>query len=404
MRGAVAGLFRGPGRAILVLSITQVLGWGILIYPPVLTLPQVTAAHGWSLAFGMAGFSLGLVVSALLAPTIGGLIDRHGGNVVMSVGALAGAAGLASLAVAEQRWSFLISWLLIGAAMASTLYDPAFATLARLFGTGARRPITYVTLAGGFASTAGWPATQWLLQHLGWQSTYLAFAAVLLLVVAPLHALALPRHPAPPPPVLAGGAHPAVAAAMPAPIKPQGRPFWLIVAAFALYAFILSGVTSNLLAMLQRGGLSAAAAVSVGALFGPAQVAARLIDLTLAGRSNPLWVARGAVLLIAAAFALLLALGQSFAVAAAFAIAFGAANGVMTIARGALPLMLFGASGYGRVIGRIARPALFVQAAAPFLVALAVEQFSDRVVLELALLGAVAALACLLALNPSKAR
>ena len=403
MRGAVAGLFRGPGRAILVLSITQVLGWGILIYPPVLTLPQVTAAHGWSLAFGMAGFSLGLVVSALLAPTIGGLIDRHGGNVVMSVGALAGAAGLASLAVAEQRWSFLISWLLIGAAMASTLYDPAFATLARLFGTGARRPITYVTLAGGFASTAGWPATQWLLQHLGWQSTYLAFAAVLLLVVAPLHALALPRHPAPPPPVLAG-AHPAAAAAMPAPIKPQGRPFWLIVAAFALYAFILSGVTSNLLAMLQRGGLSAAAAVSVGALFGPAQVGARLIDLTLAGRSNPLWVARGAVLLIAAAFALLLALGQSFAVAAAFAIAFGAANGVMTIARGALPLMLFGASGYGRVIGRIARPALFVQAAAPFLVALAVEQFSDRVVLELALLGAIAALACLLALNPSKAR
>ncbi|MCK7473971.1 MAG: hypothetical protein MZV49_11565 [Rhodopseudomonas palustris] len=131
---------------------------------------------------------------------------------------------------------------------------------------------------------------------------------------------------------------------MPAPIKPQGRPFWLIVAAFALYAFILSGVTSNLLAMLQRGGLSAAAAVSVGALFEPAQVAARLIDLTLAGRSNPLWVARGAVLVIAAAFALLLALGQSFAVAAAFAIAFGAANGVMTIARGALPLMLFGAA------------------------------------------------------------
>ncbi|MGO3926978.1 MFS transporter [Rhodopseudomonas pseudopalustris] len=399
----MSGLLRGPGRAILVLSITQVLGWGILIYPPVLTLPQVTAAHGWSLAFGMAGFSLGLVVSALLAPTIGGLIDRHGGNVVMGAGALAGAAGLASLAVAEQRWSFLSSWVLIGAAMASTLYDPAFATLARLFGTGARRPITYVTLAGGFASTAGWPATQWLLQHLGWQSTYLAFAAVLLLVVAPLHALALPRHPSPPPPVMAG-AHPAAAAAMPAPIKPQGRPFWLIVAAFALYAFILSGVTSNLLAMLQRGGLSAAAAVNVGALFGPAQVAARLIDLTLAGRSNPLWVARGAVLVIAAAFALLLALGQSFAVAAAFAIAFGAANGVMTIARGALPLMLFGASGYGRVIGRIARPALFVQAAAPFLVALAVEQFSDRVVLELALLGAIAALACLLALNSSKAR
>ena len=148
----------GPGRAVLVLAFTQILTWGILIYPPVLTMPHVTAAHGWSLAFGMAGFSLGLIVSGLLSPVVGGLIDRHGGNVVMASGALAGALGLALFSVADHPATYLACWLLLGAAMSASLYDPAFATLTRIFGASARRQITFVTFAGGFASTVGWPA------------------------------------------------------------------------------------------------------------------------------------------------------------------------------------------------------------------------------------------------------
>jgi hypothetical protein len=178
-----------------------------------------------------------------------------------------------------------------------------------------------------------------------------------------------------------------------ATLRPEGWPFILLAAAFSLYSFILSGVTSNLLALLERGGLSAATAVTIGAMFGPAQVASRLADFMLAGRTHPLWIARGAVVLVVSAFAMLAFAGISFPLAALFAIGFGAANGVMTIARGALPLLMFGPAGYGRVIGRIARPALFVQAFAPFVVASAVETLSDRMVL---LLGTVLALAVLL--------
>ncbi|HEU0085131.1 MAG TPA: MFS transporter [Bradyrhizobium sp.] len=388
----------GPGRAVSVLSLTQILSWGILIYPPVLIMPRLTADHGWSLAFGMAGFSIGLVTSGMLSPTIGHLIDRHGGNIVMSAGALAGALGLVLLTLAEHRAVYLACWLLLGAAMASTLYDPAFATLTRIFGISARRQITFVTFAGGFASTVGWPATQLLLEHVGWRGTYLTFAAVLAFVVAPLHAFALPR-------TVAIAPLPAAASAtvLPAaPMRPEGWPFILLAAAFALHAFILSGVTSNLLAMLQRGGMDAATAVTIGALFGPAQVAARLTDFMLAGKTHPLWIARGAVALMAFAFAMLSFAGASPVVAGLFAIAFGAANGVMTIARGALPLLMFGPAGYGRVIGRIARPALFVQALAPFVVASAFERFSDRAVLETGIVGALLALACFLAIRPPR--
>jgi MFS family permease len=388
----------GPGRAVSVLSLTQILCWGILIYPPVLIMPQLTADHDWSLAFGMAGFSIGLVTSGILSPTIGHLIDRHGGNIVMSAGALAGALGLVLVTLADQRPAYLACWLLIGAAMSSTLYDPAFATLARIFGTSARRQITFVTFAGGFASTVGWPATHFLLLHFGWRGTYLTFAAVLAFVVAPLHAFALPRTVAvaPLPAVSSSTALPA------ATMRAEGWPFILLVAAFALHFFILSGVTSNLLAMLQRGGMDAATVVAVGALFGPAQVAARLVDFMLAGRTHPLWIARGAVMLTAFAFAMLAFVGASPLAAALFAIAFGAANGVMTVARGALPLVMFGPTGYGRVIGRIARPGLFVQALAPFVVASAVERFSDRTVLEMGIVGALLALSCFLAIRPPR--
>ena len=392
-------LVLGPERAVLVLSFTEILSWGILIYPPVLTVPHIAADHGWSLAFCMGGLSIGLIVSGILSPTACGLIDRHGGNSVMSLGAIAGAVGLVGIAFADRQPVYLACWLLVGAGMSSTLYDPAFTTLTRIFGASARRQITFVTFAGGFASTVGWPATHFLIEYFGWRGAYLTFAAVLILVVAPLHAFALPR---------AVFTAPAPVTTSTAPVEqnyllPRGTPFLLLTAGFALHAFLLSGVTSNLLAVLERGGIAAGTVVAIGALFGPAQVLARLADFTFAGRTSPLWVARAAVTTIVIAFTMLAILGISPVVAAIFAMMFGAANGVMTIARGALPLVLFGPVGYGRVIGRVARPALFLQALAPFAVASAVENLSNRTVLEIAAIGSLVALTCFIAIRPPNA-
>src|SRR5262245_12218838 len=183
----------GPWRAVLVLGVTQILAWGAIFYPPVLTVPLIAAERGWSMTFSMGGFSLALLTAGLVSPRVGLLIDRHGGHRVMPVGALLAALGLVLIVYVEHPVAYLAVWMLLGAAIAASLYDPAFATLGRIFGASARAPITALTLAGGFASTVSWPVTYLLMQHAGWRGTYLVYAAVLALVAAPLHALALPR-------------------------------------------------------------------------------------------------------------------------------------------------------------------------------------------------------------------
>jgi hypothetical protein len=388
----------GPWRAVLVLGVTQILAWGILFYPPVLMMPLIAADRGWSLSFAMAGFSLALLVAGSVAPTIGGWIDRYGGHVVMAAGSLVGALAVALLAFAAHPAAYLAVWVILGVAIAANLYDPAFATLGRIFGIGARKPITYLTLAGGFASTVSWPATQVSLTFTDWRGTYLIFAAVLALVAAPLHAFALPRTRAAPPPVSDNAA-----AIAPAYLPASGPVFFLVAAAFAAYAFIPSGLAAHLIAMFGRAGIDPATAVMIGALFGPSQVAARICELVFGGRAHPLNLARFSVALILAGFALLALFGFTLWAAIAFAIMFGAANGLLTIARGAVPLALFGATGYGRVLGRIAKPFQVMQAVAPLALAFVVERSGDAMALAVTAAFGVASLICLAVVRRPKA-
>jgi MFS family permease len=373
---ALRDVIAGPWRAVLVLGVTQILAWGTIFYPPVLTVPLIAHERGWSMTFAMGGFSLALLTAGLVSPRVGLLIDRHGGHRVMSIGSLLAAFGLALIVYADHPAAYLAVWMLLGVATAATLYDPAFATLGRIFGIAARRPITALTLAGGFASTVSWPVTHLLLNAVGWRGTYLVYAAVLALVAAPLHAFALPRTRA----SAAARSDPSAQAPITV-LPPTGWPFLLVAAAFAAYAFVPSGLSAHLLAIFARAGIDAATVVAIGALFGPAQVAARICELMVARRIHPLFVARFAVAMLLAAFALLALFGLSVATAATFAVMFGMANGLLTIARGAVPLALFGAAGYGHLMGRIGGPYLVMQAIAPLVLAFVAERTSDPTVL-----------------------
>ena len=396
---ALRDVIAGPWRAVLVLGVTQILAWGTIFYPPVLTVPLIADARGWSMSFAMGGFSLALLTAGLVSPRIGRLIDRHGGHWVMPIGSLLAALGLALLVFVVDPAAYLAVWALLGVATAATLYDPAFATLGRIFGVAARRPITVLTLAGGFASTVSWPMTHLLLDAVGWQGTYLVYAAVLALLAAPLHAFALPRGRAdstlPPD-------QPAQASA--AVLPSTGWSFLLVAAAFAAYAFVPSGLSAHLLAIFGRAGIDAATAVAIGALFGPAQVAARIGELVFARGIHPLQLARFAVAMLLTAFALLALVGLSVPAAATFAVMFGMANGLLTIARGAVPLALFGAAGYGRILGRIGGPYLVMQAIAPLVLAFVAERTSDPMVLAVVAAFAAISFIGFAAVRPPKPR
>ena len=386
----------GPWRAVSVLGLTQILAWGALFYPPVLTVPLMAADHGWSRSFAMAGFSLGLFVGGLCARYVGGAIDRYGGHVVMPIGSLIGAAGLTGLVWTPGVANYFAAWITIGVAMAASLYDPAFATLGRIFGSAARSPITVLTLAGGFASTVSWPATQFLIDKVGWRGTYLVYAALLVGLAAPLHAFALPREHAG---ATVRGATSDRAAKIPAPA--HGLTFLLVATGFAAYAFVPSALSAQLLAIFQRFGLSAATVVAIGMLFGPSQVVARICELSFARRLDPIWTARFAVGLLVSAFVLLAVLPFSATVAAMFAVMFGMANGLLTIARGTVPLVLFGASGYGRLMGRIGGPYLVVQAMAPVVLTYVADRVSDAAGLGLVAAFALVALSCFVLIRRS---
>jgi len=387
----------GRGRAVPVLGATEIIAWGTLIYPPVLIVPIIAVERGWSLAFGMSGFSLALFTGGLVSPFVGRMIDERGGHVVMTAGLLLAAAVFMALIVAVHPIAYLAAWAMLGVAMAASLYDAAFASLTRVFGAMARRPLTAITLAGGFASTVSWPLTRLLVDLGGWRMALAGFACLTAAVAAPLVFLALPRTRASDDPVEReiGGAIKSV-------LPPRGRPFVFVAAAFASYAFVPSALAAHMLAIFQRHDIAPATAVVIGMIFGPAQVMARVCELTIGRRLAPIAIALGALGLLLAALAMLGLFGVTVPTAALFALAFGTGNGLMTLARGNVPLSLFGPGGYGRMIGRIAGPSLVIQSAAPFTLAFVIDRSSDAVALALIGLFALFALVSLLSVNRTR--
>jgi len=287
------------------------------------------------------------------------------------------------------------AWVLIGVGMATGLYEAAFAALVRLHGHDSRNLITGITLFAGFASTVGWPLTTLLEAEVGWRGACFAWAGLHLLLGMPLN-LALPRAgPPPPPPVSAGGAD----AAAEAPARAGRRRAALILAfVFAVTWFVSTAMAAHLPRLLQAFGATLTAAVAIGALVGPAQVGGRLLEFGVLRHVHPLLSARLAALMHPVGAVLLALLGAPLA--AVFAILHGAGNGILTIAKGTLPLVLFGAHGYGLRQGLLMVPARVAQASAPWLFGILLDRFGAGALWFSTALGMAAFLALLLLPRP----
>ena len=384
-------------RVVAALGTAQTLSWASSYYLPAVLAEPMARSLGVDRPFVFAAFSLALIVSALLGPWSGRQIDRHGGRPVLMATNGLFALGLAGLGLAQGPVSLMAAWALIGVAMGCGLYEAAFATLVRLYGSDSRNSITGITLIAGFASTVGWPLSAWLESHYGWRNACFTWAALHLVLGLPLNAWV--RGPAAGPAATPSGptaaaptaAAPAAASSPPPPPRYASA---VVSYVFAATWFTSTAMASHLPGMLQAAGASLAVAVGVGALVGPAQVAGRLLEFGFLRRVHPLLSTRLATL--AHPLGVLALLGAGPALAPAFALLHGSGNGILTIAKGTLPLALFGPQGYGQRQGWLMLPSRVSQAFAPLLFGVALQAWGARALWLTAGLGLSACAALLL--------
>ncbi|MFG6084083.1 MFS transporter [Paracoccus litorisediminis] len=340
---------------ISALGVVQIFAWGSSYYLLGVFAAPIAADTSWSLSWIVGGLSLGLFVAGIASPRLGVAIRKHGGKPILALSSLLLASGLVILATAPVQYAFFAGWVVIGLGMGAGLYDAAFATLGGIYGREARSAITSLTLWGGFASTACWPLSAFLIENIGWRWSCIAYAAIQIGVCLPLILFVLPGQKQ----IATTSTEPET----PLRLSPSENRAYLIIMAITVMAGLAVTIVSvHLLTILQTRGLSMAEAVSLGALIGPAQVSARLIEMASGGRHHPIWTLAAAAGLSALGL-ILLATGLPFLGTAIFM--YGAGNGIFSIARGALPLALFGADRYAPIMGRIARPSLMAQAVAP---------------------------------------
>ncbi|MDX2205422.1 MAG: MFS transporter [Hyphomicrobiaceae bacterium] len=345
------------------LGTSQTLAWASSYYLIAILAPAMARDTGTSSMAVFAAFSASLLISALLGPRVGRTIDSIGGREVLAISNLVFAAGLGILAVAPSFPLLAVGWLVMGLGMGLGLYDAAFAALGRIYGHQARASITGITLLAGFASTVGWPLTAWGDATLGWRGTCAAWAIAHVAIGLPLNLLILPR--------LRHTTN--TGAQAEAPHVPMDRAMWLLGFAFAAGWIVSTAMAAHLPRLLEAAGASTAQAIAAAALVGPAQVAARVLEAGLLSRYHPLVSARLSTLTHPVGAGLLL-LGGGW-LAAPFTLLHGAGNGILTIARGTVPLAVFGPENYGYRLGLIGAPARILQAGAPIAFGALIDHF-----------------------------
>jgi hypothetical protein len=274
-------------------------------------------------------------------------------------------AGLFALAHVRSEPAYLVVWVFLGLGMRLCLYDAAFAALVQVTPSRGRTAISYLTLFGAFASSVFWVLGHALEEQVGWRQTLVLFALINLVVCVPLHWWGLARRET-------ADATPDPAGGRPAspdgpPLEGRARSVAIVLFALimSLNGFVFGVISVQLVPMLEAAGLATAAAVWVASMKGVAQFGGRVVEIVFARNLRAITVGRIAIGVLPPSLLLLLLGTGSLPMVVAFTLLMGAAQGVITIVRGAVPLALFGARGYGAVLGAIATPILVVNAASP---------------------------------------
>jgi predicted MFS family arabinose efflux permease len=354
---------------VVLIGLTQTLGFASTYYIPAVLAEPMAKDLGLSSIWVFTAFSAAMITSALIGPVAGRHVDRLGGRGLLIASNLLFALGLLVLAMMSNAVMLVLGWLIIGVGMGIGLYEIAFAALVAIYGKEARAAVTGVTLIAGFASTIGWPLSAWMGAEFGWRWACAGWAGVQLLLALPMHL------------VLPSGVHNMMSEPVPAPLRQTTSPRFamvLLAYVFGVTMFISTSLSSHFPRILEAAGTTTAVAIAAGALMGPAQVVARLVDFTFSRKLHPLISGRIAAAGHPVAALALMVVGPPAAFV--FSVLHGAGNGLMTIVKGTLPLALFGPGGYGHRQGLLSAPGRVAQALSPVIFGLVLERYGANAI------------------------
>lgn len=352
---------RGEGLAVWLLALGQTLTYAALYYSFAALLPDLEVATGWSKAQLAAGPTLAFLITAVLTPVTGRLVDRGWGGEMLTLLPLIGAVALAGLAFAPTPAVWLLLWALIGVAQSGSLYETCFAFLTRRLGDGARAAITRVTLVAGFASTLAFPLGDMLGRAFGGRGALIAFAAIVVAGAVPANLWGVRRlrrmeradnrRPPPEPDALRAALR---------------RPaFWLVAAVFGAVWLNHALLITYALTLFADRGAGAALAVLAASCIGPAQVAGRVLLMLNETRVDNRAALLLSLICIVLAAGLLWAAGLAPGLIFGFALMQGAGAGLLSILRPVLLAEKLGRRGFGAISGAVAVAPILATAAGP---------------------------------------
>lgn len=363
---------RQPTTLVAGLGAAQLIAWGTLYYAIAVLAEPMGAALRLTRSDVFGAFAWSMVISGVLAPWAGRMLDRVGGRAVLASSAIVGALGFVVLARAHSFVGLIAGWSIQGLAMALGLYDTCFAAIGHVAPASYRRTVTGVTLVAGFASTLSWPATHYLVQAVGWRTSCDCYAIVMLLC-APIYALILPSGSVPP------RGHVNATTPRQGEVTAAVRTKAVLLAwAFAGTAVVGASISAHLVGVLQALQLSLDHAVWIAASVGVMQVAGRMFELAFGSRLHPVRLGFVTFAGLFTAMLLLSAVATLPSAVFAFALVYGIANGLLTIAKATIPVELFGFANVGAVLGNFGAPSLLTRALAPFGFALLMSEVGTR--------------------------
>lgn len=330
------------------------IAWSFALYGPSVYIYALSETTGWSVGLISMALTFSFLINAFSIGFVGSIIGRHGPQVIMAVGAVLMALGIAAIGQITRPWQAFIAFPLMGLGWSCLSTIAISASVAPWFERLQGKAISVAFLGASLGGMLGIPITLLLVSWLGFSLAMAAIAALVVLGVVPIALLVLRRRPQD------IGLEPDGQPGDGAPVHAANRP-WTRAQALNTFALRSTIVTFGIALMVQLGFLShqvnllqtfvtptitATIVLASGAL----AFLGRVLLARVADRLNIRWIA-SAVLILSAAGLVVTAMASTALPLIIGMLLFGFNVGNLTTLPALIVRREFGAVSFGKIFG-----------------------------------------------------